>query len=454
MTVEAPPGLTLVSSASQSSGDDPRVVPPTRTRKKKAKSADGDLFGQTVQDIHDALSAMHVWATAPSALDPDHKLSIGAVLMSPCNSNLNDVNQQPPLPKQPQREEKQKSILGGALSACNCNAESSALSKVKRIVNDAVNIQAASGSNDYGEVSLLDSQEEEEMQMRRLTSWGTNGTAETIGTAESSLLTVEHNPDPAPLDDDGNPIDRRLLEKTIKASQKRNTKRKRLVKFDYPPVSSFRQCPRAAAGDLPNMFFTAEELDQYEDDRISTWAADDVEVVAVSSSGNEQFGPPPIKMSPETSTGPPTLLAECARSPSPRTPTPSSKSSRASKSSPRSPRSPRNRSSPKNLAKSPKSPPKSPRTPSSLRNPSRSPTKSSPSKNTTTPRSLRGSSLNNRKSSSPFSYSESDLARSNNNKKQPGAPPRKESKKRLVKSVQIYLRERSTGGHGEPSDTY
>ena len=36
--------------------------------------------------------------------------------------------------------------------------------------------------------------------------------------------------------------------------------------------------------DLPNLFFTEDELDQIEDDRYSTMSTDDVEIVAVSSS--------------------------------------------------------------------------------------------------------------------------------------------------------------------------
>jgi len=67
------------------------------------------------------------------------------------------------------------------------------------------------------------------------------------------------------------------------------------VKFDYPPISSMKQCPRTDPKEIPRLFFTEEELDQIEDDRVSTYIADDVEVVAVASSLSEDPGmaPPP-----------------------------------------------------------------------------------------------------------------------------------------------------------------
>jgi hypothetical protein len=86
-------------------------------------------------------------------------------------------------------------------------------------------------------------------------------------------------------DDEGNAINPVLLEKAKRHREQRKKKkgRKRLVKFDYPPISSLRECPRADPADLPNLFFTEDELDQIEDDRFNTKTADDVEIVAISS---------------------------------------------------------------------------------------------------------------------------------------------------------------------------
>lgn len=111
----------------------------------------------------------------------------------------------------------------------------------------------------------------EEDQMRRLSSWGTYGTLES----------VELNRD-ARFDDDGRPIDPKLMEKARENRQR--ITRPRLVKFAYPPVTSLRQCPRLEPEDINQLFFTTQELDQYEEDRRQTNVVDDVEIVAVSTS--------------------------------------------------------------------------------------------------------------------------------------------------------------------------
>lgn len=137
-------------------------------------------------------------------------------------------------------------------------------------------------ADSYDESILtLDTQGEEEMdQIRRLSSWGTMGTMTTVLTQETAIdsTIMVH-------DDDGNEIPAVLLGKAKKRHEerKRSKGRKRLVQFDYPPISSMRECPRANPEDLPNLFFTEEELDQIEDDRHNTEIADDVEIVAVSS---------------------------------------------------------------------------------------------------------------------------------------------------------------------------
>jgi hypothetical protein len=148
---------------------------------------------------------------------------------------------------------------------------------------------------DYdGDLSLFNSEEEDLMQMRRLTSWSTNGT---FGTQQSDLDS-DSPPFVAPFDDDGMPIDPKILEKTIETREKRAGVKKRVVKFEYPPVSALRQCPRPDPQDLPQLYFTEEELDQIEDDRESTFTADDVEVVAVSSSLSEDIDVVPSIHSP------------------------------------------------------------------------------------------------------------------------------------------------------------
>ena len=91
-------------------------------------------------------------------------------------------------------------------------------------------------------------------------------------------------------DDDGKLIDPALVEAAMKKRREKESKkkrrrrpRKRVVKFDYPPISSLRQYPRPDPEDLPKLFFTEDELDQIEDDRYSTMSTDDIEIVAVSS---------------------------------------------------------------------------------------------------------------------------------------------------------------------------
>ena len=149
-------------------------------------------------------------------------------------------------------------------------------------------------SHDPEIISLMDSKEYDEMQVKRLTSWATIGTCGTIGTNYSDALSAGTMDAAASttdivLDDDGVPIDRKILEMTITTRERRMTRRrKRLVKFDYPPISKLKECPRLDPQVLPDLFFTEEELDMYEEDRISTYNADDIEIVANSSSLSEE----------------------------------------------------------------------------------------------------------------------------------------------------------------------
>lgn len=135
-------------------------------------------------------------------------------------------------------------------------------------------------------LSGADSQEEqEELQMRRLTSWSTMGSLGTA-TSEFSLDTIFSE---LKVDDDGKIIERQVLEKRRQIRGKLKPKRSRRVKFDYPPVKSLRECPRPDPKDLPELFFTEQELDIYEADRESTYMADDIEIVAVAMSGDQSL---------------------------------------------------------------------------------------------------------------------------------------------------------------------
>lgn len=103
-----------------------------------------------------------------------------------------------------------------------------------------------------------------------------------------------------PLDDEGRPINPILLKKTkdfIKRQHDANggrpssssnnpirrRRRRKVVQFEYPPIKSLRQYKRPDPEDLPKLFFTEGELDQIEEDRYNTMSTDDIEIVAVSS---------------------------------------------------------------------------------------------------------------------------------------------------------------------------
>ena len=74
------------------------------------------------------------------------------------------------------------------------------------------------------------------------------------------------------------------LEETIESSslnERRNPPTNRNVKFHYPPITSVRVRPRTKSDDIKELFFAPEELDEIEDDRSDTKAADDIETLAV-----------------------------------------------------------------------------------------------------------------------------------------------------------------------------
>ena len=181
------------------------------------------------------------------------------------------------------------------------------MKKVRESVFKAVNgdIKGASDvwkfsgfdkEDDIISTGSFDTLQEESNQIRRLASWNTINTMATNGTngtyeTDVSLGTEEGPPVGIKIgvtDDDGNAIDPYLLSKTQQTRDKRKPRRReKVVKFDYPPIKSLRTCPRPNPEDLPDLFFTEIELDQIEDDRYSTMSTDDVEIVAVDNKGPE-----------------------------------------------------------------------------------------------------------------------------------------------------------------------
>jgi hypothetical protein len=198
-------------------------------------------------------------------------------------------------------------------------------------------------------------------------------------------------------DDNGSLIDPALVEAALKKKQqkekdpkkkkkKRRGGRKKVVKFDYPPISSLRQYTRPDPEDLPNLFFTEHELDQIEDDRYSTMSTDDIEIVAVSSKEN-----------PSADDGDDAMDAKA----------------RASKKKPVS------------FAAS-----SSDKDASAEHEPGFRPVKG------------RSGTPDRRRSSKKSPSKNNNTSANNNSGEEPNGPS---SPRRLVKGVQIYLRERSTG---------
>lgn len=184
------------------------------------------------------------------------------------------------------------------------NRSRDAMNHVQKVVthavqgdfNDAANSiwKFAGGGRDSDEntVATFDTMQDETNQIRRLGSWGTVNTCGSGGTNDTGFASCDTGQTPREInfvvaDDDGNMIDPVLFQKAQKTREKRTSRRKKLVKFDYPPIKSLRQCPRPDPEDLPNLFFTEDELYQIEDDRYCTMSTDDIEIVAVSSNTEE-----------------------------------------------------------------------------------------------------------------------------------------------------------------------
>lgn len=109
------------------------------------------------------------------------------------------------------------------------------------------------------------------------------------------------------VDDDGNEISSEMITSlkarreqraavataagTSQRTKKASSSRRRVVQFDYPPISSLRECPRHDPADQGKLFFSEEELDELEEDRIACKMVDDVEVVAVPAMASATLSP-------------------------------------------------------------------------------------------------------------------------------------------------------------------
>mmetsp|Transcript_6346 Transcript_6346/g.9289 ORF Transcript_6346/g.9289 Transcript_6346/m.9289 type:complete len:640 (-) Transcript_6346:20-1939(-) len=155
--------------------------------------------------------------------------------------------------------------------------------------------------DDDNTIQPMDTDEEELLdeinRLDRMNSWDTNGTFTTINTmgtsatnttgftADASLLDNESlltTGDQPVLHDTRNHAQAQLslANLKLKKRRKKRSKKKRKVNFAYPPISSMKAFPRISEEERKKLFFTEEELDEYEHDRRYN-LCDDVEVVAV-----------------------------------------------------------------------------------------------------------------------------------------------------------------------------
>eukprot|EP01083_Nonionella_stella_P274404 931408_1 len=154
---------------------------------------------------------------------------------------------------------------------------------------------------DDNTIQPMDTDEEELLdeidRLDRMNSWDTNGTFTTINTmgtsatnttgftADASLLDNESllttGDQPVPHDTRNHAQTQMALANLkVKKRRKKRSKKKRKVNFAYPPISSMKAFPRISEEERKKLFFTEEELDEYEHDRRYN-LCDDVEVVAV-----------------------------------------------------------------------------------------------------------------------------------------------------------------------------
>ena len=183
-------------------------------------------------------------------------------------------------------------LVGGVGSAVEtCVAEMSTGSKH----HDSSLIGVNALLRSEGSFLTLDTYERYELEdeidrLERLNSWETNGslgTTHTIETAGETVngLTEASNSVASPMGGTSK-IPRSGRKKGMNIGKTRR-KRKKVVNFEYPPISSMKEVPRVTTEEMKVLFFTEDELDEYERDRRHN-ISDDVEVVAVQYSSSEE----------------------------------------------------------------------------------------------------------------------------------------------------------------------
>jgi hypothetical protein len=134
--------------------------------------------------------------------------------------------------------------------------------------------------------------QEEAMQLRRLTSWGTVGTYETM-----ESLTIHNHPYKNYVNAKAttpNDMASTTTATTTTTPEHHDNKTqtvkqaKKVVRFDYPPISSLRECPRTRPEQIGDLFFTEHELST------STTAESD------SNNGPPNLSPNPNPKSPSS----------------------------------------------------------------------------------------------------------------------------------------------------------
>ena len=155
-----------------------------------------------------------------------------------------------------------------------------------------------------GSVLTLDTYERYELEdeierLERLNSWETNGsqgtvfTLDTAGDTLNTGITETSNSVLSPICVQSgamkSPSGGKKTSKKNRGKKKKKNKRKKVVHFEYPPISSMKEVPRVTTDQMKDLFFTEDELDQYDRDRRQN-ISDDVEVVAVEYSSEESDG--------------------------------------------------------------------------------------------------------------------------------------------------------------------
>mmetsp|Transcript_7565 Transcript_7565/g.11546 ORF Transcript_7565/g.11546 Transcript_7565/m.11546 type:complete len:392 (-) Transcript_7565:52-1227(-) len=373
-TVVVDPSVSNNSTGSSTSTPEPSAPPMQDARK---------MFSESVKGIQalaiNSYDGLKEWASSPRRWSPARQGE------KSCEKNASHSpieNESPEAARDALFQDLMSPFMACHVGRCDKNKDeveinerSNSASNGEEKMNHMEELQKLKdriflfAESDGGTVISLDNSaaEDEKMQIQRLTSWNTTESLDNLSAAMSLSMTGSMTEaDTSTIqftDDDGHVIPPEIVEQVQKRRREKR-RRQRVVRFDYPPIKSLRECPRHNPDDLPDLFFTEEELDEIEADRTSTVTADDIEIVAVGNVGS------------------------------------------SSSSSPGSPKK----------SESQKSPPSSPTTPPPLK---RKPRSSSPHPS----RPAKGSYNKNQSEDS----------------KSPQDDPR------LIKGVQIYLRERSTG---------